>query len=52
MRKLLGMLGAVVGGWIGWYVGSAGGFFVAFLASVVGTGFGMYAGYRLAARYS
>ncbi|HEX6589090.1 MAG TPA: hypothetical protein VF039_08710 [Longimicrobiales bacterium] len=52
MKKLLGLVGATAGGWLGWIIGEPGGFFLAFMLSIVGTGIGMYYGYRLASRYS
>lgn len=52
MRKLFGFVGATAGGWLGWYIGAAVSFFAAFLLGMVGTGVGLYVGYRLAMRYS
>jgi hypothetical protein len=52
MRRLYGLIGATVGGWLGWAAGAWISIFVAFILSVVGTGVGLYLGYRLAARYS
>ena len=49
MRTLIGSVGATLGGALGWWLGDHGGFFTAFLLSVVGTGLGLYAGRRLAA---
>lgn len=40
-----------MGGWIGWSAGAAISVFAAFMIGLVGTGLGMYAGYRLASRY-
>jgi hypothetical protein len=40
--KLLAMLGATVGGWIGWWAGAHDGLFVASLLSLVGTAGGIY----------
>lgn len=51
MRKLFGLIGATAGGWLGWYVGALVSVFTAFIVSVIGTGFGLYVAYRLAARY-
>ena len=48
MMKLAALLGATVGGWLGWYAGAFVGTFTAFIVSVVGTGFGIYAARRLA----
>lgn len=50
VQKLLGWIGAIAGGALGWWVGAQLGFFTAFLVSVVGTGMGIYGGRRLAAR--
>ena len=52
MRKMFGLLGATVGGWVGWVVGAPMGTIAAFMLSMVGTGVGMYAGIRLAMHYS
>jgi len=51
MKKLLAFLGSTVGGYIGWGLGSHMGFMVAFVLSMIGTGFGIYAGYRVAQNY-
>ncbi len=51
MRKLFGAIGATAGGWLGWYIGAPVSLMLAFLVSMVGTGIGMYMGYRMAARY-
>ena len=48
MTKLLGFVGATVGGYAGWAVGALAGPFTAFVVSMIGTGFGMYWGRRLA----
>ena len=52
MRKVFGLIGATVGGWLGWALGAPISIFTAFVISMVGTGVGLYIGYRLAARYS
>ncbi len=52
MRKMFGLIGASAGRWIGWVLGAGVSFFTAFMLSIVGTGIGLYVGYRLAARYS
>ena len=51
MRKLYGFLGATIGGYAGWYAGAPIGIMTAFLISMVGTGVGIYAGYRIAKHY-
>ena len=48
MTKLLGFLGATIGGYGGWALGAPAGLFTAFIVSMIGTGFGMYWGRRLA----
>ena len=48
MIKLFGFVGATVGGYAGWALGALAGPFTAFVVSMVGTGFGMYWGRRLA----
>lgn len=51
MKRLFGLIGATAGGWIGWTLGMPVSFFTAFMAGMVGTGIGLYIGYRIAARY-
>jgi hypothetical protein len=48
MVKLLGFVGATIGGYAGWWVGAKIGLMTAFLVSVVGTGVGMYYGAKFA----
>jgi uncharacterized membrane protein YeaQ/YmgE (transglycosylase-associated protein family) len=48
MAKLLGFIGATIGGWIGWAIGAPVGMFTAFAVSMVGTGVGIYYGRRAA----
>ena len=48
MTKLLGFIGATIGGYAGWAVGALGGMFLAFVVSMIGTGVGIYYGRRLA----
>jgi len=52
MKRMFAFLGATVGGYVGWHLGAPVSLFTAYLVSVVGTGAGMYAGIRLADRYS
>ncbi|MEX0892171.1 MAG: hypothetical protein WEB88_08370 [Gemmatimonadota bacterium] len=52
MRKLFSLIGAMVGGWLGWYLGAPVSVFAAFVVSMLGTGVGLYLGNRLATRYS
>ena len=51
MTKLLGFVGATAGGYAGWAVGALAGTFTAFIVSMIGTGFGMYWGRRLAQHF-
>jgi hypothetical protein len=48
MMKVLTTLGAFLGGSIGWWLGARFGMMTAFMVSMVGTGFGMYSGKKLA----
>jgi hypothetical protein len=49
--KLLGFIGATIGGTIGWWLGERVGLMTAFMISIVGTGLGMYAARRLFSDY-
>jgi uncharacterized membrane protein YbhN (UPF0104 family) len=49
MSKILTLLGASVGGAIGWWLGARVGMMTAFVVSTFGTGVGVYAGRRFAA---
>ena len=49
--KVLSLVGATLGGAVGWWLGSLVGMMTAFLFSVVGTGFGVYGARRFAAQY-
>ena len=51
MKKWFSFIGATIGGYVGWYLAMAGGFFLAFVASMIGTGIGMYFGVKVAKRY-
>lgn len=51
MMKFYGFLGATIGSYAGWYLGMPMGFMTAFMLSMVGTGFGIYAGRRVAQYY-
>ncbi|MEP6731550.1 MAG: hypothetical protein ABJE10_12960 [bacterium] len=51
LTKLLSFIGATVGGGIGWWAGESYGFVVAFMVSMVGTGFGIYYGRKLGRHY-
>ena len=48
MTKLLITLSTFLLGSLGWYAGERIGMFTAFIASIVGTGVGVYVGRRLA----
>ena len=50
MRKLLGWIGATVGGSVGWWAGAGAGVMTAVFASAVGTGAGLYLGWWIAER--
>lgn len=49
MSKLLAVVGATVGGTVGWWLGSRIGLMAAFHISIVGLAVGTYAGRRIAA---
>jgi ABC-type lipoprotein release transport system permease subunit len=51
MRKLLGFVGMTVGSALGWWAGAHVGTMSAFMASMVGTGVGLYAGWRGAEQF-
>jgi hypothetical protein len=48
LSKLLALVGATIGGYIGWWAGGLIGMVTAFMVSMIGTGLGMYWGRRLA----
>jgi hypothetical protein len=47
MKRLLHLIAMTLGGWLGWALGSPAGTLVAFLASAVGTGAGLWLAIRL-----
>jgi hypothetical protein len=51
MKGIVWMVGATVGGAIGWWIGAGFGFMTAFILSTVGSGIGIYVFGRLAAEY-
>jgi|MGYP003334251932 hypothetical protein len=51
MKKLLVLVGSTVGSSVGWWLGANIGIMTAFMLSMVGLGFGMWGGARLAARW-
>ena len=51
VKKLAISLGATIGGAIGWWLGAFAGTMTAFVVSMVGMGFGIYAVRRWGADY-
>jgi uncharacterized protein YcfJ len=52
LKKLFGFVGTTVGSYAGWIIGARlGGTMTAFILSMIGTGFGLYAGIRIAREY-
>ena len=51
MAGILVMVGASVGGWIGWSLGERFGIMTAFFLSLVGTAFGVWGANRLKRQY-
>jgi predicted esterase YcpF (UPF0227 family) len=51
MRRLLALIAASLGGWIGWWLGARVGMMTAFVLSVIGAGLGIYAAQRIAQHY-
>ena len=51
MKKLLSLLGATVGGALGWWLGARIGTMTAFFVSIIGTAAGVYLGARVARDY-
>jgi hypothetical protein len=49
LSKLLALLGATIGGCLGWWLGAHAGVFLGFVLSIVGTGCGLYLGRRVSA---
>jgi hypothetical protein len=52
LKKVCVMIGSTIGGSLGWSAGSGIGFMTAFMISMVCTGIGMYAGFKVAERYA
>jgi phosphate/sulfate permease len=50
VKRLLDLVGMSAGGWIGWIAGTPISTFVAFIVSIVGTGFGLWATRRYVTR--
>ena len=51
LTKLCSFIGATVLGGIGWWAGERMGMMTAFILSMIGTGFGMYFGVKVARHY-
>jgi hypothetical protein len=51
MARLLWLLGATIGGAIGWWLGAFAGTLTAVILSAIGTGAGIYLARRLATEY-
>ncbi len=51
MSKLLAIVGATVGGGLGWWLGALVGVATAFFLSVLGTAGGVYLGRRVSRQY-
>ena len=51
MSKLIGWVGATIGGAIGWWLGARVGIMTAFMVSIVGTGAGLYIARRFFSDY-
>ena len=51
MKKLFGLVGMTVGGWLGWAIGAPISIFTAFVVSMVGTGVGLWAAHKIARQY-
>lgn len=49
MGKVLVLIAASLGGWLGWWLGDGAGLMTAFLLSMVGTGLGVYGARRFLA---
>jgi hypothetical protein len=50
MKKLLGFVGATIGGSVGWWAGAGVGVMTAAFASAIATGAGLYLGWWIADR--
>lgn len=48
MSKLIGFIGATIGSYAGWALGSRFGIMTSFVLSIVGAGLGIYVGRRVA----
>jgi hypothetical protein len=52
MKKIFVLIGSTAGGYVGWWLGEDFGLMTAFILSMVGTGLGMYAGFKYSQRYT
>ena len=52
MTRVLGFIGATLGGALGWWTGAPVGTMTAFMLSTVGTGVGLYLGRKVADHYA
>lgn len=52
MGRLYSFIGATAGGYAGWALGANVGIMTALVASMLGTGLGMYYGRRIASNYT
>jgi outer membrane lipoprotein SlyB len=51
VNKLFWLIGATLGGWLGWAVGERFGIMAAVMLSAVGTGLGIYLAHRVIRDY-
>ena len=51
MNKLLSLILASAGGWLGWWLGANWGTMIGFALGMVGMGIGFYLGRRIAGYY-
>lgn len=51
MKRILGLIGMSVGGWLGWTIGALVSFFTAFVVGMIGTGVGLFLAQRFAKNY-
>lgn len=51
MSKLMGFLGVIIGGSVGWWLGSLVGLTTAIILSGFGSGFGLYMGRKFVKDY-
>jgi uncharacterized membrane protein len=51
MARLLSLVGATIGGVLGWWAGAKVGLMTAFIGAIVGTAVDVYVGRRIAADY-